>query len=89
MTVVDDLGCHVVGCAAESAPALLRHVQLGRQPKVAQFQVHVAVEEQVAQFQVTVDNVMLVQVCHGVQHLYKAMTVSKLIHSCVIFSFRT
>ena len=63
------LGCYVVGCAAKRSLPLSIVVQLGGQAKIPQLDLHLVVEENVAQLQVPVDDFVLVQVLATQQDL--------------------
>ena len=67
--LAEDLGRDVVGRAAERLLALAVVLEPRGQAKVADLELHVVVEEEVAQLQVAVDDALPVQVLHAQQQL--------------------
>ena len=59
----------VVGCSAKGALSFPVIVDLCGQSKVTQFDLHVVVEENVSQLQITVDYFVVMQILHTNQHL--------------------
>lgn len=62
---------NVVGCATNSALFLSVVVELRSQAEVAQFDLHLVVEEQVSQLQVPVDDPVRVQVLQSCDYLQR------------------
>jgi len=61
--------CNLVGSAADGFLLLAVELQLGRQSEIGQLELHLVREEQIAQLQVTVYNLILLQVPKSTQHL--------------------
>jgi len=66
---LQDLGRDVVGRAADGLLLLALELDLGGQAEVAQLDLHLLAEEEVAQLEVAVDHLVLHQVLHRVQDL--------------------
>ena len=63
-------GRDVIRRSANGALFLSVEIEFGSQAKITQLDLHLVVEEQVAQFQITVDDAMRVQVFESVDYLY-------------------
>lgn len=64
-----DFGGYVVGGPADSLLAVSLVLDLGGEAEVADFGVHLVVDEDVAELEVSVDDALLVYVDHGLDDL--------------------
>ena len=91
------LGRDVIRRSTDCALLLAVEIELGGQAEVAQLDLHLVVEEQVAQLQISMDDSVLVQVLQSMDNLsrvalhFKFMqalsSFQKLIHALVLAEF--
>ena len=73
--------CNVVGCSADGTLFLSIEVKLGSQSEVAELDLHLVVDEQVAEFEVTMNNSVGVQVFECVDNLHGVALHFELVQS--------
>lgn len=66
---LEDFGCDVVGCAAYRFLSFALEVDLGSEAEIAKLDFHFVAEEEVAQFQIAVDDLSLVEVLEPIEDL--------------------
>ena len=65
----EDFGRNVVRRTANGALFLAVEVEFGRQAEIAQLDLHLVVQEEVAQLEIAMDDTMRVQILQGVDDL--------------------
>lgn len=72
-SLVEYLRRDVIGRAAGSIPALSGRLHSGGQPKISQFNFHLVVEKDIAEFDIAVDNAISVQVLERIDDLQQVV----------------
>lgn len=63
------LGCYVVGRAADGLPLIAWELDAGGQPEIAQLEGHGLSQKEVAELQIPVDDLVIVEIDEGVKQL--------------------
>lgn len=66
---LNDLRSYVVRGSTDCSFLLSIEVQLGRQPKVSKLDLHLAVDEEIAKFEISMDHSMRMQVLKSIDDL--------------------
>ena len=93
-----DFGRNIVRRTANGALFLAVEVEFGRQAEIAQLYLHLVVQEQVAKFEIAMDDTVRVQVLQGVNDLHSVTlhlqlmqslpALQQLIHRLVVAEFK-
>jgi len=82
---LNDFGCNVVGRPANGFALFVLVLDARREPEVTHFDVHVAVEKQVAEFEIAVNDVLVVHVPCRLQELSHVIGRFRFGHSFAAF----